>query len=125
MRTPLDRVGRGRPRGRPRTLPRMATPELRYGFGANWKDYAETSLNDARIANAVQSLRDLLALETLRGETFLDIGCGSGLFSLAACRLDAARVISFDFDNDSVRTSQWLGASSRLAIRPKPQLSRS
>ena len=114
MRTPLDRVGRGRPRGRPRTLPRMATPELRYGFGANWKDYAETSLNEARIANAVQSLRDLLALETLRGETFLDIGCGSGLFSLAACRLDAARVISFDFDNDSVRTSQWLRERERI-----------
>ena len=114
MRTPLDRVGRGRPRGRPRTLPRMATPELRYGFGANWKDYAETSLNEARVANAVQSLRDLLALETLRGETFLDIGCGSGLFSLAACRLDAARVISFDFDNDSVRTSQWLRERERI-----------
>ena len=25
----------------------------------------------------------------------------------------------------AVRTSQWLGASSRLAISPKPQLSRS
>ena len=92
----------------------MATPELRYGFGANWKHYVETSLNEARIANAVQSLRDLLALETLRGETFLDIGCGSGLFSLAACRLDAARVISFDFDADSVRTSQWLRERERI-----------
>ena len=76
----------------------MATPELRYGFGANWKHFVEVSLNEARIANAVQSLRDLLALENLSGQSFLDIGCGSGLFSLAACRLDAARVISFDFD---------------------------
>jgi 2-polyprenyl-6-hydroxyphenyl methylase/3-demethylubiquinone-9 3-methyltransferase len=53
-------------------------------------------------------MRVLLGLETLRGETLLDIGCGSGLFSLAACRLEAARVISFDFDPDSVSTSRTL-----------------
>jgi SAM-dependent methyltransferase len=92
----------------------MVTSELRYGFGANWKHYAETSLNEARVENAVRSLRDLLTIETLRGETFMDIGCGSGLFSLAACRLDAARVVSFDFDPDSVRTSQWLRERDRI-----------
>ena len=86
----------------------MATPELRYGFGANWKRFVAVSFNEARIASAVRSLQDLLALESLHGQTFLDIGCGSGLFSLAACRLNAASVISFDFDADSVRTSQWL-----------------
>ena len=86
----------------------MPTPEIRYGFGANWKDFVATSLNEARIASAVQSLRELLAIETLKGVTFLDIGCGSGLFSLAACQLGAARVISFDFDADSVNTSRAL-----------------
>ena len=92
----------------------MATQELRYGFGANWKHYVEMSLNEARIASAVQSLRDLLELETLRGQTFLDIGCGSGLFSLAARRLGADRVISFDFDADSVRTSEWLREREKI-----------
>ena len=86
----------------------VTTSDLRFEFGANWKHFAEVSLNEARIASAVQSLRDLLALDSLRGRTFLDIGCGSGLFSLAACRLEADRVIGFDFDADSVRTSQWL-----------------
>src|SRR5262249_10844239 len=98
--------------GTPTTPPlrwgRVTTSQLRYGFGANWNDFVATSLNEARIANAVQSLRDLLALDSLRGRTFLDIGCGSGLFSLAACRLEAERVISFDFDADSVRPRQWL-----------------
>jgi 2-polyprenyl-6-hydroxyphenyl methylase/3-demethylubiquinone-9 3-methyltransferase len=37
----------------------------------------------------------------LDGKTFLDIGSGSGLFSLAARRL-GARVHSFDFDSQSV-----------------------
>ena len=36
------------------------------------------------------------------GRTFLDAGCGSGLFSLAALRLGAQRVHSFDYDPASV-----------------------
>jgi 2-polyprenyl-6-hydroxyphenyl methylase/3-demethylubiquinone-9 3-methyltransferase len=43
----------------------------------------------------------MLRVPTLVGKNFLDIGCGSGLFSLAARRL-GARVHSFDFDADSV-----------------------
>jgi len=92
----------------------MTTDELRYGFGANWKHYVEVSLNEERIEHAVRSLRDLLGLDDLTGRVFLDIGCGSGLFSLAACRLGAEQVISFDFDADSVRTSQWLRSRERI-----------
>ena len=44
----------------------------------------------------------------------LDIGCGSGLFSLSACVLGAARVVSFDYDADSVATSE--GLRSRYGI---------
>jgi len=43
----------------------------------------------------------MLEWPSLEVKTFLDIGSGSGLFSLAARRL-GARVHSFDFDNDSV-----------------------
>ncbi|HET6585778.1 MAG TPA: class I SAM-dependent methyltransferase, partial [Nannocystaceae bacterium] len=45
--------------------------------------------------------------ESLAGRTFLDAGCGSGLFSLAARNL-GARVRSFDFDRDSVSTTMAL-----------------
>ena len=93
----------------------MPAEEIRYGFGANWKHYVEVSLNEERIAHAVQSLRELLALDDLKGRDFLDIGCGSGLFSLAACRLGADRVTSFDFDADSVRTSQWLRSREQVS----------
>lgn len=72
----------------------------RFAFGANWSRFLSV-LNDERIAEAETSLKGMLGVETLRGHSFLDIGCGSGLFSLAARRL-GARVHSFDYDLDSV-----------------------
>lgn len=71
----------------------------RFEFGKNWSRFLET-LNEGKIKKAEQSLRDMLDAEDLRGKSFLDIGSGSGLFSLAAKRL-GANVFSFDFDSDS------------------------
>jgi 2-polyprenyl-6-hydroxyphenyl methylase/3-demethylubiquinone-9 3-methyltransferase len=48
-----------------------------------------------------------LACDSLQGRSFLDVGCGSGLFSLAARQL-GARVLSFDYDLDSVRCTESL-----------------
>ena len=72
----------------------------RFEFGANWTRYLEV-LNDTRIQHAEASLKQMLKIETLRDRTFLDIGSGSGLFSLAARRL-GAQVRSFDYDPESV-----------------------
>ena len=41
---------------------------------------------------------------------FLDIGCGSGLFSLAAWRLGAAKITSIDVDRDSVECCRQLAS---------------
>jgi 2-polyprenyl-3-methyl-5-hydroxy-6-metoxy-1,4-benzoquinol methylase len=78
----------------------------RFAFGANWAEFLGL-LDDRRIGQAVSSLRDMLRVETLEGRSFLDIGCGSGLFSLAARRLGAT-VRSFDFDPQSVACANEL-----------------
>ncbi len=73
---------------------------IRFGFGDNWLDFAR-DLGADQIAEAESSLRRLLQRHSLAGTRFIDIGSGSGLFSLAARRL-GARVHSFDFDPSSV-----------------------
>lgn len=80
--------------------------EVRFAFGANWRRFLAW-LNDDRIAQAEESLKDLLGASTLAGKRFLDVGSGSGLFSLAASRL-GARVHSFDFDPESVACTMAL-----------------
>jgi 2-polyprenyl-3-methyl-5-hydroxy-6-metoxy-1,4-benzoquinol methylase len=72
----------------------------RFEFGKNWSNFLSV-LDDERIANAEESLCEMLEVQNLNGKTFLDIGSGSGLFSLAARRL-GAKVHSFDFDPKSV-----------------------
>jgi SAM-dependent methyltransferase len=80
--------------------------DVRFAFGDNWRRFLN-SLNQDRIAEAEQSLSELLGHARLNGFRFLDIGSGSGLFSLAARRL-GAEVRSFDFDPASVACTNEL-----------------
>ncbi len=80
--------------------------ELRFGFGDNWMAFVP-SIDEDRIIEAEKSLQALLTVSRLDGKSFLDIGSGSGLFSLAARRL-GARVHSFDFDLASVASTEKL-----------------
>lgn len=72
----------------------------RFEFGKNWSRFLSL-LNDRHIAAAQHSLTQMLEVKDLVGKRFLDIGSGSGLFSLAARRL-GARVHSIDYDPHSV-----------------------
>ena len=65
-------------------------------------------VTESRIEAAEESLRRILGDDALAGRTFLDVGSGSGLFSLAALRLRAARVHSFDYDEESVAATRAL-----------------
>lgn len=79
----------------------------RFAFGRNWASFLEV-LDESRIGEAERSLSEMLGRDRIVGATFLDAGSGSGLFSLAAVRLGARRVHSFDFDPESVGCTQEL-----------------
>lgn len=78
----------------------------RFAFGENWSRFLMV-LDEDRILEAEKSLKAKLGVENLRQKTFIDIGSGSGLFSLAAKRL-GAKVVSFDFDPQSVACTSEL-----------------
>ena len=86
--------------------------ETRFNFGENWKKFL-SDITPERIRLAEESLKKMLDKRDLSGMRFLDIGSGSGLFSLAARRL-GADVVSFDYDESSVRCSRELKEQSGL-----------
>lgn len=89
-----------------KTDSRIDVEEKRFGFGHNWKNFISV-LNEERIIEAEESLKDMLGCDDLKEKRFLDVGSGSGLFSLAAKRL-GAHVLSFDYDVQSVSCTSEL-----------------
>jgi predicted RNA methylase len=88
----------------------MTTQELlevksHFAFGENWSRYSQ-KIDESRIEQAEQSLLRLVGREAIQGRTFLDIGCGSGLFSLAAVRLGCKQLLAVDLDPKSVETTR-------------------
>ena len=82
-----------------------------FSFGRNWQDFLRT-MNDGRLKIAEDSITDFMSVKDLSGKSFLDIGCGSGLFSQAAFELNAKRIVSFDYDPFSVECCKHLKVKS-------------
>ncbi len=80
--------------------------EKRFGFGKNWQSFSK-QIDSKRVSEAAESLRASFQSETFENKRFLDLGCGSGLFSLAALQLGAS-VVSIDLDIDSIHCTKAL-----------------
>ncbi|MBP9751316.1 MAG: class I SAM-dependent methyltransferase [Candidatus Moranbacteria bacterium] len=88
------------------------TKKNHFSFGKNWSKFLK-SLNDEKIDEAKKSLIEFFGeTRTIKGKTFIDIGCGSGLFSLAAYLLGAEKVVSVDVDRFSVSCAKYLREKS-------------
>ena len=93
----------------------MSNGDARFGFGRNWQSFVDHAMDPRRVVSATGSMRRLLPVDGLAGKAFLDIGYGSGLSSLAACELGAGRIVSFDYDPQSVEAS--LALRERAGIK--------
>jgi 2-polyprenyl-6-hydroxyphenyl methylase/3-demethylubiquinone-9 3-methyltransferase len=90
------------------TNPDTSEAPVSFSFGKNWEAFVEQHYSPARMATAKQHLLDFLGLDSLAGKSFLDIGCGSGIHSLAAFTAGAEKLVSFDLDPASVSTTRKL-----------------
>lgn len=84
----------------------VAEEKVTFSFGKNWEQFIRANFSEERIEIARQHLLDFLGMKDLQGKYFLDIGCGSGIHSLAAFRSAAPRIVSFDVDPYSVATTK-------------------
>ncbi len=88
----------------------------KFSFGKNWQFFLK-KLDNKKIELAKKSLTDFTKLKNFKDKTFIDIGCGSGLFSLCACLLNAEKVISIDVDENSVSCAKYL--RNKFKINPE------
>lgn len=98
----------------------LTQAETHYEFGANWKEYLR-HIDAGAIASAEEGVLRLVPPDALRGSRFLDIGCGSGLHSLAALRLGVSELVAIDIDRDSVEatrsTLEQFTPCARITVR--------
>jgi 2-polyprenyl-3-methyl-5-hydroxy-6-metoxy-1,4-benzoquinol methylase len=90
------------------TAPPLCLPDDTFRFGRNWQRYVAAYLDPERERIAAESLHDLVG--DLADKSFIDIGCGSGLFSLCAYRAGASDVVSLDVDSDAIAATSTLHA---------------
>jgi 2-polyprenyl-3-methyl-5-hydroxy-6-metoxy-1,4-benzoquinol methylase len=86
----------------------MLDQKERFAFGRNWEKFIRKHMSEERVSVAKQHLIGFLKVPSLEGKYFLDIGCGSGLHSLAALRAGARKIVSFDYDANCVNTTKYL-----------------
>ncbi len=80
----------------------------RFDFGRNWQNFVDKHFTEERVRIAREHLLRFLKLPDLTGKRMLDIGCGSGLHSLAALRANVGELVSFDYDANSVAATRKL-----------------
>ena len=86
-----------------------------FAFGKNWASYAKL-IDEPQIEEAQKGLSKLIPGEGLKGRSFLDIGCGSGLHALAAARLGVSRILATDIDADSIATTKAVLSAHKLNV---------
>lgn len=76
-----------------------------FNFGINWNNFSTKFLDGAKLNIALNSLEQLIGMDNIKCKSFLDIGCGSGIFAIAASKSGAQKVVGIDISKESIETS--------------------
>lgn len=85
-----------------------AEVEQRFEFGKNWNEFIRQNFGQDKVEISKRHMLKFMERENLDGLSFLDIGCGSGLHSIAALQSGAAVVHGFDYDANSVAATRFV-----------------
>jgi SAM-dependent methyltransferase len=81
--------------------------ERAFSFGENWQSFV-AGVDAAAVRLASQDLFEWLGSEGACGKAVIDLGCGSGLSSLAFVMSGARDVLSVDLDSKSIEAAETL-----------------
>jgi len=85
-----------------------ADTKLRFEFGKNWDEFIRQNFGQDKVDISKRHMLKFMQRDNLDGLSFLDIGCGSGLHSIAALQSGAAAVHGFDYDASSVSATRFV-----------------
>lgn len=80
--------------------------KITFSFGKNWQKYLKTVSEEA-IRQSREELIKWLEPADIEGKDVIDIGCGSGIHSYAFYTLRPRTLVSFDYDEYSVKASEF------------------
>jgi 2-polyprenyl-6-hydroxyphenyl methylase/3-demethylubiquinone-9 3-methyltransferase len=82
-----------------------------FNFGENWSDYSRKVLDASKVEAARLSLAALVGTDAFKDRRVLDIGCGTGLFSVGASLLGGKSVLGLDVNGRCVELSREIAGA--------------
>ena len=100
---------------------KLSGEPIGFSFGENWRKFLDR-VDEQRLDDAERSLVASFQGNSLEGRSFIDAGCGSGVFSFAAQRMGVRSLLSVDIDPNSIECARILreraGSPDNWSIRP-------
>ena len=85
-------------------------------YSSLWKEFSDSTLSEESYKLLNLRLSDQIIKENIMNKKILDIGCGSGRFSLALARLGAKQVTAVDVQKKSYEKAEKVALKLKLNI---------
>lgn len=80
--------------------------KITFSFGKNWYNFIKT-VDDESVRLAEKELLHWFDISDIQNKEIIDIGCGSGIHSFAFFKHHPQKLISFDYDEYSIKSTEF------------------